>query len=99
MTVEAATVSLFGTISPECFVGWMNFFVFLGVSQSSANLTGSLITASKLLGNFQNLQLTQQVGQWEMKMASANPYTLKVTGESPSRCTWLNHRMSNSIDV
>ncbi|CAK6971423.1 von Willebrand factor A domain-containing protein 7-like [Scomber scombrus] len=33
-------------------------------------------------GNFQTLQLTTQAGQWEMRMVSTNPYTLKVVGQS-----------------
>lgn len=45
-------------------------------------MTGSLITASQLVGNFQTLQLNTQVGLWEIKMVSPNPYTLKLVGEA-----------------
>nr|XP_020444775.1 von Willebrand factor A domain-containing protein 7-like [Monopterus albus] len=54
-----------------------------GVHQDSTNMTGSLITASQSVGNFQTLQLNTQVGLWEIKMVSPNPYTLKVVGVSP----------------
>ncbi|XP_023272394.1 von Willebrand factor A domain-containing protein 7-like [Seriola lalandi dorsalis] len=53
-----------------------------GVSQNSANMTGSLIITSQLVGNFRTLRLNTQVGLWEIKMVSTNPYTLKVVGES-----------------
>ncbi|XP_051258148.1 von Willebrand factor A domain-containing protein 7 [Dicentrarchus labrax] len=54
-----------------------------GESQQSSNTTGSLITASQSVGNFQTLQLQTQVGLWEIKMVSTNGYSLKVVGESP----------------
>eukprot|EP00064_Thunnus_orientalis_P014262 superscaffoldBa00002458_g14304 len=54
-----------------------------GESQQSTDTTGSLISASQSVGNFQTLQLNTQVGQWEMRMVSTNPYTLKVIGQSP----------------
>ncbi|XP_023272377.1 von Willebrand factor A domain-containing protein 7-like [Seriola lalandi dorsalis] len=54
-----------------------------GESQQSSDATGSLITASQSVGNFKTLQLKKQVGQWEMRMMSTNPYTLKVMGQSP----------------
>ncbi|XP_047463491.1 von Willebrand factor A domain-containing protein 7-like [Mugil cephalus] len=54
-----------------------------GVSQESSNMTGPLIIASQSVGNFQTLQLQSQVGLWEMRTTSTNPYTLKVVGESP----------------
>ncbi|XP_030294299.1 von Willebrand factor A domain-containing protein 7-like [Sparus aurata] len=53
-----------------------------GVSQQSTNTAGSLITASQTVGNFKTLNLKTEVGLWEMKMVSTNPYTLKVVGES-----------------
>ncbi|XP_030294743.1 von Willebrand factor A domain-containing protein 7-like [Sparus aurata] len=53
-----------------------------GVSQQSTDTAGSLITASQTVGNFKNLKLKTEVGLWEMKMVSINPYTLKVVGES-----------------
>ncbi|XP_042355378.1 von Willebrand factor A domain-containing protein 7-like [Plectropomus leopardus] len=53
-----------------------------GVSQRTS-MTGSLITTSESVGNFQTLQLKTETGQWEIKMASANPYILKVVAESP----------------
>lgn len=54
-----------------------------GVSQQSTDNTGSLIMSSQSVGNFQSLELDTQVGQWEVRMMSANPYTLKVIGQSP----------------
>ncbi|XP_018547037.1 von Willebrand factor A domain-containing protein 7 [Lates calcarifer] len=54
-----------------------------GVSQSSADTTGSLIISSQSVGNFQTLRLQQEAGLWEIKMVSTNPYTLKIVGESP----------------
>ncbi|XP_060942358.1 von Willebrand factor A domain-containing protein 7-like [Limanda limanda] len=53
-----------------------------GVSQSSTDPTGPLISSSQSLGNFQTLELTTQVGRWEIRLVSTNPYTLKVKGES-----------------
>ncbi|XP_060942356.1 von Willebrand factor A domain-containing protein 7-like [Limanda limanda] len=53
-----------------------------GVSQSSTDLTGPLISSSQSVGNFQTLELTTQVGPWEIRLVSTNPYTLKVKGES-----------------
>ncbi|XP_060942359.1 von Willebrand factor A domain-containing protein 7-like [Limanda limanda] len=53
-----------------------------GVSQSSVNLTGPLISSSQSVGNVETLKLTTQVGQWEIGLVSTNPYTLKVKGES-----------------
>ncbi|XP_030602893.1 von Willebrand factor A domain-containing protein 7-like [Archocentrus centrarchus] len=54
-----------------------------GESQQSSDTTGSLITASQSVGNFWSLQLKKQVGTWNMRMVSSNPYTLKVIGQSP----------------
>ncbi|XP_026183681.1 von Willebrand factor A domain-containing protein 7-like isoform X2 [Mastacembelus armatus] len=54
-----------------------------GVAQSSTNVSGPLIITSCSVGNFQTVQLNTQVGLWEIKMMSTNPYTLKVVGESP----------------
>ncbi|KAM9846421.1 uncharacterized protein ACBR49_009718 [Aulostomus maculatus] len=53
-----------------------------GESQQSTDTSGSLIVDSQSVGNFQTLQLKTEVGTWEMKMVSTNPYTLKVLGES-----------------
>ncbi|XP_060942362.1 von Willebrand factor A domain-containing protein 7-like [Limanda limanda] len=53
-----------------------------GVSQSSTDLTGPLISSSQSVGNFQTVELTTQVGLWELRLMSTNPYTLKVKGES-----------------
>ncbi|XP_040006069.1 von Willebrand factor A domain-containing protein 7-like isoform X2 [Xiphias gladius] len=54
-----------------------------GESQQSTDTTGPLITASQSVGNFKTLRLKREVGLWEMRMASTNPYTLKVIGQSP----------------
>ena len=56
--------------------------LLLGVSQESSNTAGSLITSSLLVGNFKTLKLKTEVGLWEIKMMSTNPYTLKVVGEN-----------------
>ncbi|KAM8741550.1 von Willebrand factor A domain-containing protein 7-like [Acanthopagrus schlegelii] len=54
-----------------------------GESQQSGDSTGSVITASTSVGNFITLRLKKQSGRWEVRMVSADPYTLKVTGQSP----------------
>ncbi|XP_071362021.1 von Willebrand factor A domain-containing protein 7-like [Trachinotus anak] len=54
-----------------------------GESQQSSDTTGPLITESQSVGNFKTLRLNKQVGLWEMRMASTNPYTVKVIGQSP----------------
>nr|XP_043898355.1 von Willebrand factor A domain-containing protein 7-like isoform X1 [Solea senegalensis] len=53
-----------------------------GASQQSTDTSGSLITQTKSVGNFQTLYLIKVVGLWEIRMASTNAYTLKVTGQS-----------------
>lgn len=55
--------------------------LFSGASQESTDSAGSLIKANQSLGNFISLQLKKQVGQWEIRMVSTNPYTLRVMGE------------------
>ncbi|KAM3601821.1 uncharacterized protein V6R79_019411 [Siganus canaliculatus] len=54
-----------------------------GESQQSDDTSGSLITSSKSVGNFLNVRLKNQTGQWKINMMSTNPYTLKVIGQSP----------------
>lgn len=61
---------------------FLSMALLLGESQKSSNTTGSLITASQSVGNFQTLQLKTQVGLWEIKMVSTNAYNLKVVGEN-----------------
>ncbi|KAM4726269.1 von Willebrand factor A domain-containing protein 7-like [Anableps anableps] len=53
-----------------------------GVIQNSSNTTGSPTFSSQLVGNLQTLQLNTEPGVWEIRMESANPYSLKVVGES-----------------
>ncbi|XP_059208298.1 von Willebrand factor A domain-containing protein 7-like [Centropristis striata] len=53
-----------------------------GESQSSDS-SGSLISSSRLVGNFRTLQLNKQAGLWEINMVSTHPYTVKVIGQSP----------------
>lgn len=53
-----------------------------GETQQSTDLTGSLITSSQSVGNFINVLLKKQVGQWQIRMVSNNPYTLRVIGQS-----------------
>ncbi|CAJ1063796.1 von Willebrand factor A domain-containing protein 7-like [Xyrichtys novacula] len=53
-----------------------------GESQQSTDTTGSLITSSQSVGNLQALRLKKLVGSWNIRMVSANPYTLKVIGQS-----------------
>ncbi|KAJ0061608.1 hypothetical protein NL108_005753, partial [Boleophthalmus pectinirostris] len=43
--------------------------------------SGSLVTSSESVGNFQTLRLTVQTGEWKLKLSSTNPYTLKVIGQ------------------
>ncbi|XP_056141253.1 von Willebrand factor A domain-containing protein 7-like [Lampris incognitus] len=52
-----------------------------GVTQISTEKTGSLGTIQSV-GNFITIQLSTQTGMWGIKMESANPYTLKVIGQS-----------------
>ncbi|XP_028277934.1 von Willebrand factor A domain-containing protein 7-like, partial [Parambassis ranga] len=52
-----------------------------GESQST-EAAGSVIKGSVSAGNFKILQLNKQVGLWEIKMVSTNPYTVKVIGQS-----------------
>lgn len=59
----------------------LTVLVSAGESQQSGDTTGALITAAQSVGNFINLQLKNQVGQWSLKMASSNPYTVRVIGE------------------
>lgn len=67
-----------------------------GVSQQSTDTTGSLITASQTVGNFKTLKLKSEVGLWEMKMVSTNPYTLKVVGENPMMM-WMNYMRDTNM--
>ncbi|TWW75015.1 von Willebrand factor A domain-containing protein 7 [Takifugu flavidus] len=53
-----------------------------GESQQSNDTAGSLITAAASVGNYINVQLKSQAGQWSVKIMSTNPYTLRVIGES-----------------
>ncbi|XP_053298127.1 von Willebrand factor A domain-containing protein 7 [Pleuronectes platessa] len=54
-----------------------------GESQQSTDATGSLITSSQSVGNFRSLRIKTEVGPWEIRMVSTNPYTLKVIAQSP----------------
>lgn len=56
-------------------------YLFEGESQESNETTGSVIIAAESVGNFINLQLKNQAGQWSLKIMSSNPYTVKVIGE------------------
>lgn len=60
------------------------FVVFEGESQQSNDTAGSLITAAASVGNYMNVQLKTQAGQWSLKIMSTNPYTVRVIGEEPS---------------
>ncbi|XP_035034947.2 von Willebrand factor A domain-containing protein 7 [Hippoglossus stenolepis] len=53
-----------------------------GKSQQSSDPTVSLITSSQSVGNFRTLRIKTEVGKWEIRMVSTNPYTLKVIGQS-----------------
>lgn len=70
--------------------------VFVGESQQSNDTTGSLITAAESVGNFINLQLKNQVGQWSLKMMSSNPYTVRVIGE---RLGMFFHRRNRPLGL
>ncbi|XP_053703540.1 von Willebrand factor A domain-containing protein 7-like [Synchiropus splendidus] len=52
-----------------------------GSSQVSGS-SGSVISSSQTVGNFQSLKLNDAAGAWKIKMESSNPYTLKVLGQS-----------------
>ncbi|XP_071195901.1 von Willebrand factor A domain-containing protein 7-like isoform X2 [Salvelinus alpinus] len=52
-----------------------------GVSQSSAEVNGSLATI-QTVGNFLTLGLDSQVGLWEISVSSTVAYSLKVVGQS-----------------
>ncbi|KAJ8262877.1 hypothetical protein COCON_G00153340 [Conger conger] len=52
-----------------------------GVSQSSYSSDGPLGTI-KVVGNLHTIRLDTQTGLWEIRVTSAEPYTLKVTGRS-----------------
>lgn len=67
--------------------------VFVGESQQSRDATGSLIRAAESVGNFINLQLKNQVGQWSLRMMSSDPYTVRVIGE---RLTMPFHRRNRA---
>ncbi|XP_024121753.2 von Willebrand factor A domain-containing protein 7-like [Oryzias melastigma] len=49
----------------------------------NSSSTGPSIITAELVGNLQTLRLRTQVGLWEMRIMSTNPYTLKVVGQSP----------------
>lgn len=77
----------------SCYILWVTLISFScrtayclfsveGESQQSTDTEGSLITTSKSVGNLITLQLKKHAGQWTLKMASTNPYTLKVIGEN-----------------
>ncbi|XP_074468125.1 von Willebrand factor A domain-containing protein 7-like [Sebastes fasciatus] len=74
-------------INPTVYITGRSFNFTLtsptGESQQSTDTTGSLITASQSVGNFQTLKLKKITGLWKMKMASTNPYSLRVVGQSP----------------
>lgn len=46
-------------------------------------MAGSLITAAASVGNYINVRLKTQAGQWSLKIMSTNPYTVRVIGEEP----------------
>lgn len=48
------------------------------------------------MGNFKTLKLKTEVGLWEMKIVSTNPYTLKVVGEN-SLMMWMNHMRDTNV--
>ncbi|XP_062329348.1 von Willebrand factor A domain-containing protein 7-like [Osmerus eperlanus] len=52
-----------------------------GVSQSNLDVNGTLASVQSV-GTFQTLQLDKKVGLWEIRIDSAQPYTLKVVGQS-----------------
>ena len=48
------------------------------------------------MGNFKTLKLKTEVGQWEMKIVSTNPYTLKVVGEN-SMIMLMSHMRDTNV--
>ncbi|XP_055082969.1 von Willebrand factor A domain-containing protein 7-like isoform X3 [Periophthalmus magnuspinnatus] len=53
-----------------------------GVAQESTTTNGSLFT-SVVVGKLQALMLNTEVGLWEIRMVSTNPYSLKITAKTP----------------
>ncbi|XP_023818632.1 hemicentin-1-like [Oryzias latipes] len=49
----------------------------------NSTFTGSSIMTAELVGNLRTLRLRAQVGLWELRLTSTNPYTLRVVGQSP----------------
>ncbi|RVE63985.1 hypothetical protein OJAV_G00141760 [Oryzias javanicus] len=45
--------------------------------------TGSSIITDELVGNLRTLRLRAQVGLWELRIGSTNPYNMMVVGQSP----------------
>ncbi|XP_023818403.1 von Willebrand factor A domain-containing protein 7-like [Oryzias latipes] len=49
----------------------------------NSTFTGPSIITAELVGNLRTLRLLGQVGLWELRLTSTNPYTLRVVGQSP----------------
>uniref|UniRef100_A0A3P9MDK2 VWFA domain-containing protein n=1 Tax=Oryzias latipes TaxID=8090 RepID=A0A3P9MDK2_ORYLA len=49
----------------------------------NSTFTGPSIITGELVGNLRTLRLPAQVGLWELRLTSTNPYTLRVIGQSP----------------
>ena len=66
------------------------------MSQSNAVLSGDLGTIQSV-GNLWRIRLNtdKQTGTWKIQMASTQPYTLKVTGQTDE--TWFFSGLFNSI--
>ncbi|XP_071377870.1 von Willebrand factor A domain-containing protein 7-like [Centroberyx affinis] len=73
-----------------------------GASQSSLDKTGVLGTIQSV-GNFQTVRLDKQVGLWEIRVVSTEPYTLKVTGQNAIDFLFdfveLSHNPNQLFDV
>ncbi|KAI3373209.1 hypothetical protein L3Q82_006518 [Scortum barcoo] len=80
---ESSSSSLVTLLQAARSPGKAENFTFTVDESQSTNTSGSLFTGFQSVGNFKTLQLKTQVGLWEIKMVSTNPYTLKVVGDSP----------------
>ena len=59
---------------------------YLGVLQTSAEPNGAL-GLIQMVGNFHavRVNISDQAGQWFISINSAQPYTVKVIGKTPTR--------------
>lgn len=54
-----------------------------GEKQEGAATNGSLITSRVFVGNLRTVMLKTEVGQWELRMRTANAFSMKITAQTP----------------